>query len=214
MNALLPFLLATLALSACTTAPKPATAPPLPTKRSAQVRQTTLQPSDVRRVRTGEFVKTYHVGRSVKGRQGRTMHEAHRVYRLEKPSRWNLLRHQPPLASTGPVNQVVDSAFKPAPESSEIRAEHNRQRAISKEFEQARERLSAAAARAEAQLVDRQNSGREIAGLRQEIVVLKEENAALKAQVPGEPDNETNQPSPAESLRQWEAKLEDDDSRR
>ncbi|MFT5471176.1 MAG: hypothetical protein ACI8UO_006309 [Verrucomicrobiales bacterium] len=59
-----------------------------------------LKPRDIERVRTGEFVKTYHVGRSVRGRGGAAMHEAHRVYRLEKPNRWNLMRDQPPLAST------------------------------------------------------------------------------------------------------------------
>ena len=169
-----------LGLSACSSTRK-AAAPVKPAPATtAQGKQIILKSVDQRRVRSGEFVKTYHVGRSVSGRNGGTLHEAHRVYRLEKPSRWNLARDQPPLASTGPVNRVVDSAFTPPPESQAIRAELKRQRASAEQLEQARDEMNAAVATAKARLADASKSADLIAPLQQEIEQLRSENASLR----------------------------------
>ena len=160
-----------------------------------------LKRGDLERVRTGEFVKTYHVGRSVSGRRGNVLHEAHRAYRLEKPSRWNLARDQPPLESTGPVNRVVDSAFKPAPQSQAIRAELNRQREISTELERTSDVFTETVIAAKAQLNQSKLRSAALADLQKEIVRLREENTALQkaAPVPAESEPE----SPAEALRKW-----------
>ena len=200
-------LITLIGLSACQSPPKSASIPPpLP---SAKVRQDYLKPGDIQRVRTGEFVKTYHVGRHVDGR-GSTMHEAHRVYRLEKPSRWNLARNQPPLTSTGPVNRVIDSDFKPAPESKAIRAELNRQQALSEELESAGEAFRSAARTARAKLnesatdkVARQRLENEIDRLEGELAALRKANAPSIT-----PESDSD--SPSNELKQWGENLEPD----
>lgn len=199
-------LITLIGLSACQSPPKPTSVPP-PFPR-AKVRQDYLKPGDIKRVRTGEFVKTYHVGRSVKGRGGSTMHEAHRVYRLEKASRWNLARNQPPLASTGPVNRVVDSAFKAAPESKAVRAELNRQRELSQELEDASETLRTAARTARDKLNETANDKLDRNRLENEIDRLEGELAALrKADAPSTvPDQKSD--SPSNELKQWGENLE------
>ena len=130
---------------------------------------------DLRRVRTPEFVKTYHLGRS-RSRNGTTMHEAHRVYQIEKSARWNLARGNPPLQPTGPVERLVDGAFKPLPQSAQLEAELHRQKAITKEIEAARHRLTGAIAQMQGKLAEERESTRTIAA-------LQEENAKLEAEI-------------------------------
>ncbi len=199
-------LISLIGLSACQSPPKPTSVPPpLP---SAKVRHDYLKPGDIERVRTGEFVKTYHVGRSVKSRGGSTMHEAHRVYRLEKPSRWNLARNQPPLASTGPVNRVVDSAFKPAPESKAVRAELNRQRGLAKELEDASETLRTAARTARDKLNETANDKLDRNRLENEIDRLEGELAALRKVNASSATPYQESDSPSSELKQWGEKLD------
>lgn len=199
-------------LSSCTTMPKPEqVAAPAP-KPKESIRKDYLKPRDTRRVRTGEFVKTYHLGRSVRGRAGSTMHEAHRVYRLEKPSRWNLMRDQPPLASTGPVNKVVDSAFKPAPRSKAIQAELNHQRAMTAQLETAHVDLVGAVQEARAQLARSTESA-------QQMKPIQEENRRLRAEIEklkGAQSHSIQLPEPpfqvpGEALKQWGDKLESEE---
>ena len=200
-------LVLTFGLSACSSTRKPAAlAKPLPT---AQVQKDYLKPTDIRRVRSGEFVKTYHVGRSVGGRNGSTLHEAHRVYRLEKPSRWSLARDQPPLASTGPVNRVIDSAFTPPPDSQAIRAELKRQRETAEQLEHARDEMNAVVATARTKLSDASRSADLIAPLKQEIEQLQGENATLRrAQSSDRLRPAAKTGKPGDALRQWGAGLD------
>ena len=172
----------------------------------AKVRQDYLKPRDIKRVRTGEFVKTYHVGRAVDGRGGNTLHEAHRVYRLERPSRWSLARNQPPLASTGPVNQIVDSAFQPAPESRAIRAELNRQRTVSEELERSRDELVDTLTQMRSKLTDSADKADVVRSLRSQIEQLQAELAVRPEQAKAA-DQEAIKP-PVNALQKWGDQLE------
>lgn len=203
----LPFLVM-IGLSACTTPPKaiPVAAAPTP---KAKIHQDYLKPRDIKRVRTGEFVKTYHVGRSVKGRGGSTMHESHRVYRLEKPSRWNLFRDQPPLASTGPVNKIVDSAYKPAPESKAIQAELNHQRELTAQLEQARRDLVGAVEQTRHRLAETAERTERARSDHDELKRLRAENEALKlAQANTLPLPDPPSILPGDALKRWGDKLD------
>ena len=187
-------------------------------ERSAVPPSQRLRAEDVRRVRSGEFVKTYHLGRRVEGgSSGRTMHEAHRVYRLERPSRWNLAREQPPLASTGPVNRVVDPAFSPTPTSKEIAAELNRQQAITGELQEARAELLDTIEAAKARLAGAADNNRVIVKMQQRVGVLERENAELKRTQSALSESSvslsesSNAPKPSDALRQWGESLDHED---
>ena len=211
--AILLLVLSAFALSACSTTKKNKPVAGQPVKNPYTWQQTRLKPADIERVRTGEFVKTYHVGRSVSGRRGRILHEAHRAYRLEKPSRWNLKRHQPPLVSQGPVDRVVDSAFQPAPQSQAIRAELNRQKELSKELEQTSDAFTEAVVTAKEQLGKSEISAAVIAEMRNEIVRLRDENKALKNSKGTAREKEpASSESPADALRKWGEQVEESDS--
>ena len=205
-------ILALVGLSACATAPKSKRVPSAPQPR-AELREVSLKPTDVKRVRTPEFVKTYHLGRSVRGRNGKTMHEARRVYRLEKPSRWNLRRDQPPLASTGPVNKIVDSAYKSAPQSKEIQAELNHQRELSARLEEAHAELVDAVDKARGRLAATVEGAGEIKSLRSELKRLRSENESLKrSQSDSIPLPDVPATPPAERLKKWGEQLDADKS--
>lgn len=195
----------TLCVASCSTPPR---VPSLPRKtvQSATVEKHHLKPNDIRRVRNPEFVKTYHVGRSVGGKRGSVMHEAHRVYRVEKANRWNLSRHQPPYASIGPTDKIVDSAFKPAPESNAIRAELNRQRELSTELEAASDSLTETIIQAKARLGDGSETASAIAALKAETVRLRQENARLKQRQSPASNTEAEE-EPGDTLREWGASL-------
>lgn len=208
MNTMKITLLCLMGLSACSTPPKPASRPPNPIPK-VQVRQVYLKPGDLKRVRTDEFVKTYHIGRTVRGRAGDTLHEAHRVYRLEKPSRWNLARDQPPLASTGPVKLIVDSAFKPAPESKALRAELRHQREVSEQLERSRRELENALVKVRAHLTESSDSAEIVQSVTAQLKRLQAEVAASgKNKGTTEvPESEATE-LPASALRKWGEELE------
>ena len=191
-------------------------------ERPQSIQSEWFRPEDVRRVRSGEFVKTYHLGRQVEGgSSGRTMHEAHRVYRLERPSRWNLARKQPPLASTGPVDQVVDPAFKPAPTSKEIAAELNRQQAITEELRGVRGELLMTIEGAKARLENAANDAGVLVKMRERVDALERENAALKRSLSGGAESRLSESSRSsdssnsvkrsEALRHWGESLDQED---
>jgi hypothetical protein len=80
----------------------------------------------VEAVRYGEVVRAYHVGRYVDPNHPETMHEQHRVYRIEVSARWNL--HPGPLNTANLLNPPPDAAFTPPPTNDVLIAEMNRQR--------------------------------------------------------------------------------------
>ena len=191
----------TATLGACSSTPTPPV-----TSRPQQERLRTVQltPEDSRRVRTGETVKTYHLGRSPSGRNGGTMHEAHRVYRIEKPNRWNLARNQPPFASTGPTSGLTDPAFRPAPDSQAIRTELDRQEQITTELADSRDALIDTLGSARARLQGSVNNVTLTTSLKTEIARLRQENQKLRSSFPpSSKPPEDDSESPTEILREW-----------
>jgi len=81
-----------------------------------------LDPHDVSRVRLAEQVHAYHLGR-LPSKDRREMHEAHTVYRLEQPSRWDTRLPATPMDSRGAVLGVIDPARKDVPDDTMIKQE-------------------------------------------------------------------------------------------
>lgn len=81
-----------------------------------------LDPYDVSRVRLGEQVHAYHLGR-LPSKDRREMHEAHTVYRVEQPSRWDTRLPATPMDSRGVVLGIVDPARKDVPDDTVIKQE-------------------------------------------------------------------------------------------
>jgi hypothetical protein len=194
---------AQLAATACMPKkPPPAMSAAPASKVNEQMRTVFTRGNDLRRVRTPEYVKTYHLGRG-STRDGRLMHEAHRVYQIEKSSRWNLARSNPPLASNAPVTQIIDQSFRPLPESGQIRAEVARQRELTAQIELAKERLTATIAEARKRTVTDHAYEARIAQLGQEITTLQEALAASGNPAnPGE-SNEDQTVDQTKALRDW-----------
>lgn len=78
-----------------------------------------LSPYDVSRVRLGEQVHSYHLGR-LPSHDRQQMHEAHTVYRLEQEGRWDTRLPATPMDSRGVVLGVIDPARKDIPDDTVI----------------------------------------------------------------------------------------------
>ncbi len=115
-------LCAALALCGCETTPrKPAAAPLAPPPPAiAPVSGTDLDQTSVEKVRVGETLKSYPVGRYIDPVDSNVMHEAHVVYRKEAGSSWNLNPNAPTVVPLGPVLAVADPAKTPAPLPAEL----------------------------------------------------------------------------------------------
>jgi hypothetical protein len=98
---------------------KPAAAPP-PATPSAPVAGTDLDQTNTEKVRVGESLKAYPVGRYVDPQDPDLMHEAHVVYRRETGASWNLNPNAPTVVPLGPVLAVADPAKTPAPLPAEL----------------------------------------------------------------------------------------------
>lgn len=81
-----------------------------------------LNPHDISRVRLGEQVHTYHLGR-LPSHDRREMHEAHAVYRLEQDARWDTRLPATPMDSRGVVFGVIDPARKDIPDDTLVQQE-------------------------------------------------------------------------------------------
>lgn len=99
-----------------------ADAPPseLPTVPDAPVSGSDLDQANVEKVRVGESLKAYPVGRYVDPQDPDVMHEAHVVYRREAGANWNLNPNAPTVVPLGPVLAVADPAKTPAPLPAEL----------------------------------------------------------------------------------------------
>lgn len=95
--------------------PPPASAPPV-----APVSGTDLDQSNTEKVRVGETLKSYPVGRYVDSTDANVMHEAHVVYRKEAGASWNLNPNAPTVVPLGPVLAVADPARTPGPLPAEL----------------------------------------------------------------------------------------------
>jgi hypothetical protein len=96
----------------------PAAPPPPPA--AAPVSGTDLDQSNTEKVRVGETLKSYPVGRYVDPQDSNVMHEAHVMYRKEAGSSWNLNPNAPTVVPLGPVLAVADPAKTPAPLPAEL----------------------------------------------------------------------------------------------
>lgn len=100
-----------------------ATAPlPQPAPAVAPVSGTDLDQTNVEKLRVGESLKSYPIGRYVDPADPNVMHEAHVVYRKEAGASWNLNPNAPTVVPLGPVIAVADPAKTPAPLPAELEA--------------------------------------------------------------------------------------------
>ncbi len=88
-----------------------------------------LDPHDSSRVRLGEEVHAYHVGR-LPSRDRREMHEAHTVYRVEQDARWDTRLPATPMDSRGVVLGIVEPSRAQVPDS--VIIEQERQSLVAK----------------------------------------------------------------------------------
>ncbi|HCN30384.1 MAG TPA: hypothetical protein DIT64_16910 [Verrucomicrobiales bacterium] len=84
-----------------------------------------LHPRDVSRVRLGEEVHAYHLGR-LPSRDRREMHEAHTVYRVEQDARWDTRLPATPMDSGGVILGITDPARDSLPKDILIAQERER----------------------------------------------------------------------------------------
>jgi len=112
-----------LALAGCQNMTKEATkAPPPPpvVQPPAPVAGTEIDQNNMEKVRLGESLKAYPVGRLVDPNDPDLMHEAHTVYRREAGANWNLNPNAPTVVPLGPVLAVADPAKEPNPLPAEL----------------------------------------------------------------------------------------------
>ena len=114
-----------LALAGCeTVAPpnaKPLPAPPPPVEAPpSPVASTQIDPYNMEKVRVGEALKAYPVGRYVDPADSNVLHEAHTIYRREAGAAWNLNPNAPTVVPLGPVLAVADPARVPNPLPAEL----------------------------------------------------------------------------------------------
>lgn len=95
-------------------------APPPLTTPAAPVAGTDLDDTNAEKVRVGEALKAYPVGRYVDPKDPDLMHEAHVVYRREAGATWNMNPNAPTVVPLGPVLAVADPAKTPAPLPAEL----------------------------------------------------------------------------------------------
>ena len=102
----------------CTSAkkkPSAAAAPPV-----APVSGTELDQHNVEKVRTGETLKAYPIGRFVDPNDPNVMHESHVVYRKETGTSWNLSPNASTVVPLGPVLAVADPSVQATPLPAEL----------------------------------------------------------------------------------------------
>ncbi len=88
----------------------PLAAAPMP-----PVTGTQLDLFNVDKVRVGETLKSYPVGRYIDANDANVMHEAHVIYRKEAGAAWNTNPNAPTVVPLGPVLAVADPAKTPNP---------------------------------------------------------------------------------------------------
>jgi hypothetical protein len=102
------------------TAAPTAAAAEIPAAPPAPVSATDLDPANAEKVRVGESLKAYPVGRYLDPQDPDLMHEAHVVYRREAGASWNLNPNAPTVVPLGPVLAVADPAKIPSPLPAEL----------------------------------------------------------------------------------------------
>lgn len=119
INNLLIWVAVVLFCAGCQTMVKK-TEPPPPLEPLVPVAGTDLDLHNVEKVRVGETLKAYPVGRFVDPNDPNVMHESHVVYRKEGGAGWNLSPNAPTVVPLGPVLAVADPATQPNPLPAEL----------------------------------------------------------------------------------------------
>ena len=112
-----------LALAGCQALLKQTATAPLTSpieSAAAPVSGADLDQNNTEKVRVGESLKAYPVGRLVDPSDPNLMHEAHTVYRREAGANWNLNPNAPTVVPLGPVLAVADPAKVPGLLSAEL----------------------------------------------------------------------------------------------
>ena len=135
--------------------------PPPPAPAVAPVSGTDLDETNVEKVRVGETLKSYPVGRYVDATDPNMMHEAHVVYRKEVGASWNLNPNAPTVVPLGPVLAVADPAKTPAPLPAELEAKMAEQNQLVASLIEQNEALA-----------------KELAKLNQEVAALRQKQVA------------------------------------
>jgi hypothetical protein len=117
-------------------------APPVPLA-AAPVTGTDLDQTNIDKVRAGETLKSYPVGRYVDPNDPDVMHEAHVVYRKEAGASWNLNPNAPTVVPLGPVLAVADPAKQPNPLPAELEQKIGEQNQLVASLIEQNEALSA-----------------------------------------------------------------------
>jgi hypothetical protein len=112
-------------LAGCETVPpqkaKPPLAPSPPVENPPPpVAGTEIDQHNMEKVRVGEALKAYPVGRYVDPADPNVLHEAHTIYRREAGAAWNLNPNAPTVVPLGPVLAVADPARVPSPLPAEL----------------------------------------------------------------------------------------------
>ena len=121
-----------------------------------------LDPENVEKVRVGESLKAYPVGRYVDPNDPSVMHEAHTIYRREAGANWNLNPNAPTVVPLGPVLAVADPAKTPNPLPAELEQRIAEQNQLMATLVEQNEALAA-----------------ELAKLNKQIVELREKQSSL-----------------------------------
>jgi hypothetical protein len=155
-----------LALSGCAAIPPPKArpAPPAPPPVEAPpppVAGTEIDQHNLEKVRVGESLKAYPVGRYVDPNDPNVLHEAHTIYRREAGAAWNLNPNAPTVVPLGPVLAVADPARVPNPLPAELEQKIGEQNQLMAALIEQNEALAA-----------------ELAKLNKEIAELRQKQAA------------------------------------
>ena len=158
----------TLALAGCETVPPPKSKPPPPVETPPPpVAGTEIDQHNMEKVRVGEALKAYPVGRYVDPSDPNVLHEAHTIYRREAGAAWNLNPNAPTVVPLGPVLAVADPARVPNPLPAELEQKIAEQNQLMSALIEQNEALAAELAKL----------NREIAEVRQKQVATPKEAA-------------------------------------
>lgn len=146
----------------CAAPPRKPVAAALPPAAPAvtPVAGTDLDQTNVEKVRVGETLKSYPVGRYVDPIDSNVMHEAHIIYRKEAGASWNLSPNAPTVVPLGPVLAVADPAKTPAPLPAELEQKMAEQNQLVASLIEQNEALTKELAKLGAQIAElRQKAG-------------------------------------------------------
>lgn len=120
----------------------------------APVAGTELDQNNIEKVRVGESLKAYPVGRLVDPNNPNVMDEAHVVYRREAAADWNLNPNAPTVVPLGPVLAVADPAKEPNPMPAELEQKIAEQNQLMTSLIEQNEALAAQLAKLRKEIAD------------------------------------------------------------